>query len=216
MAVFPTSSFPPHLSNSWTLCPFPSQSLECSIATKTPLTPRGRQALRERVHHEELTRIKETQCFQRDLSTMLDTLESRIYLWVEERLQEDRAVADEDAKRTQVVSEHVQGILDESLTAVSKDMYSFRRESRSRNIPANGVLDNRLTGVGPKVTKIDDGLAMTRQLDLLSRETDTRIGEMERRVRKVPRTPLQRKSYDRRDSVMPDNYTATSRTVQYL
>lgn len=71
------------------------------------------QLLRERMHAEETARMDDTESLRRDLAIHKEASESRMRLWVEDRLRKERAAMEEVLQRAQAHSGIVRALLDE-------------------------------------------------------------------------------------------------------
>ncbi|CAM9761139.1 unnamed protein product, partial [Ectocarpus sp. 13 AM-2016] len=148
------------------------------VATETNI-------LRNKLTAEETARIDGVQDLHRDLSRATEVSHSRTRLWAEDQLRKERAAVEESLERTQAQSGMIRTLLDEAVKAVSKELDILRAESRDRNLALEEVLDERASGLEERLTEIDDVSAKKRRVNELMRETGTRIGAVERRVRQA-------------------------------
>lgn len=143
------------------------------------------QDLRGRVIAEETSRIDDVQGLQRNFFKMAEASESRLRLWAEGRLQAERAATEEVLERAQAQSGMVRALLDEAVSAISKELTSQKTESNARSVALEDLVDELVSGLEKRLTEVDKGAAKKRRLGDLSKETGARIGEIERHLRQV-------------------------------
>lgn len=134
---------------------------------------------------EETSRLDDVQSLKRDVSKATEAAESRMRLWAEERLQSERATTEEVLERAQAQSGMVRTLLDEAVSAISKELNMQKAESKARSAALEELLDELVSGLEARLTEVDNGAAKKRRLGDLTKETGARIGEIERHVRQV-------------------------------
>lgn len=139
---------------------------------------------------EETCRIESAQDLYRNLSKSTEALQSRVRLWVDDRLRKERAATEESLERAEAQGGMVRTLLDEAIKAVSKELEILRSESSARNEALEESLDERASDLETRLTEIDNGSAKKRRVSELTKETGARIGEVERRVMQVRFVPL--------------------------
>ena len=144
-----------------------------------------RKALRDQVLAEETSRIDDVQSLQREVSKVTEATESRTRLWTEGRLQSERATIEEALERAQAQSGMVRALLDEAVSAISKELNMQKTESKAQSVALQDLLEELVSGLEARLTEVDNGAAKKRRLSDLTKETGARIGEIERRVRQV-------------------------------
>lgn len=134
---------------------------------------------------EETSRTNDVQSLQRDIPKMTEAAELRMRLWAEGRLQSERATTEGVLERTQAESGMVRALLDEAVSAISKELNMQKVEWKARSVALEDLLDELVSGLEARLTEVDNGAAKKRRLGDLTKETGARIGEIERRVRQV-------------------------------
>ncbi|CAM9151764.1 unnamed protein product, partial [Laminaria digitata] len=141
--------------------------------------------LRALVLAEETSRTNDVQSLQRDIPKMTEAAELRMRLWAEGRLQSERATTEGVLERTQAESGMVRALLDEAVSAISKELNMQKVEWKARSVALEDLLDELVSGLEARLTEVDNGAAKKRRLGDLTKETGARIGEIERRVRQA-------------------------------